>query len=98
MMGKTEFISQKEKYLKELKDNLKLRLMSRLAPVLNSPLTPKITRKTIDLIVTGLIFTFIVWSFCGLNPLRNGFGIAVLVTVLIYYIREYYRIKDKPWN
>lgn len=72
---------------------MKLKVIDRVAPVLNSESYKDNRKYLLGFIVTGLLITFILWAFGFNQTIRKGFGIAVTLELLLIY---YWQFKEKP--
>lgn len=95
---KTIFVSSKtdtktKKFIYDLWHRVRVKAVNLKAQVKDSPLFADAKSGFVNFLFTGLIFTYVMWSFEILSPLRKGFGIAVSISVVQYYIKWYYSIR-----
>lgn len=89
------FVSINERIKYKFIQNIKFRWNNLVAPIKNHPKKDDIKKLIINLTFTWLVISIVVYCFdfrLSFIPLRVGFGIAVTIAVVQYYIRWYYSI------
>lgn len=103
----TQWVNLKEKYkykysrVKKLASHGRTWIRDRIADILNHPLRPSIQDTILNYGVTALIISVVLYflfGYGGIDVFKKGIGIAITLALIRYYVREYFRIKDKPWK
>lgn len=84
-MSGTKFSNLSERFKYKFISNMKLKVMNLVAPLLNHPNRRLMQNYLINFAGTWFCLWLILIAFEVSNPLRKGFGIAVLIGIAEYY-------------
>lgn len=88
-----------KKYIYKFFRDINNSFTNRLAGVKNHPRFDDVRNIMINLLWTSFVFGFVLFSIQKSNPIwLRGPGFAVLIALIQYYVKSYYRIKVKPWS
>ena len=86
-----------EKYIRKLfrkgLDSIKIIGARLYGPIHTHPQKKELYKFLADLSMTGIVCSFVTWCFGANFPLRKGFGIAVTITMIQYYLKWYWNNK-----
>jgi hypothetical protein len=91
-MAKTIFFNFREKFKYKYNKGIRFRWTNLISPLVNHPAYDDVKRLVINLGFTGLVISFIVWSLSIAQPLRKGYGIAVILALAQYYLKWYFAL------